>query len=98
MRLPAVLRGRTGRERREVLTAREAETARLIAGGLTNREIAGRLVLSVRTVESHVANAMAKLGFTSRAQLAAWVAEYGLLDNEAGPGTGISVPRGRKTP
>jgi len=98
MHLPAVLRGRTGRERRDVLTVREVETARLIAGGLTNREIAGQLVLSVRTVESHVANAMAKLGFTSRAQLAAWAAEYGLLDNEAGSGTGISVPHARKTP
>ena len=83
MHLPAVLRGRTGRERRDVLTAREVETARLIAGGLTNREIAGQLVLSVRTVESHAANAMAKLGFTTRAQLAAWAAEHGLLGPNA---------------
>ena len=83
MHLPAVLRSRAARERREVLTVREQETARLIAGGLTNREIASQLVLSVRTVESHAANAMAKLGFSTRAQLAAWAAEHGLLRREA---------------
>ena len=81
--LPAVLRGRAERVRSDVLTTREAETVRLIAGGLTNREIANQLVLSVRTVESHVANAMAKLGFTTRAQLAAWAAEHGLLGHQA---------------
>ena len=60
------------------LAARESKP--VIARGMTSREIADELVLSVRTVESHVANAMAKLGFTTRAQLAAWAAEQGLLD------------------
>jgi non-specific serine/threonine protein kinase len=58
------------------LSAREQEVAGLVSQGLTSREIADRLVLSSRTVESHVANAMAKLGFTTRSQLAAWAAEH----------------------
>jgi len=40
--------------------------------GLSNREIAERLVLSVRTIDTHVQRILAKLGFTSRAQIAAW--------------------------
>ncbi|EME22675.1 protein kinase/ LuxR family transcriptional regulator [Rhodococcus triatomae BKS 15-14] len=55
------------------LTKREHEVANLIAEGLTNKEIAARLVLSKRTVEGHVEHTLAKLGFTSRAQIAAWV-------------------------
>lgn len=57
----------------EPLTRREREIAELVASGLTNREIAGRLFLSVRTVETHVDRAMGKLGFHTRTQLAAWV-------------------------
>lgn len=56
------------------LTGREAEVAALVARGLTNREIAGRLYLSVRTVEVHVDHALTKLGFRTRTQLAAWAA------------------------
>lgn len=52
------------------LTAREREIARLAADGLSNKEIAERLVLSVRTVESHVYRACAKLGVTDRRALA----------------------------
>jgi non-specific serine/threonine protein kinase len=55
------------------LTRREAEVAGLVAQGLTNKEIATRLVLSQRTVEAHVEHALVKLGFRSRGQLAAWV-------------------------
>ena len=80
--LPAVLRRRPAREHVAVLTAREAEIAALIAQGLTNRQIADRHVVSVRTVETHVANALAKLGFTARSQLAAWAVERGLLESE----------------
>lgn len=58
------------------LTRRELEIAALVAGGLTNRAIAERLVVSPRTVDGHVQNALTKLGFTSRSQLAAWVAEH----------------------
>ncbi|MFD9890837.1 ATP-binding protein [Amycolatopsis sp. NPDC059027] len=54
------------------LTRREAEVAALIAQGLTNREIAGRLVIAQRTAEVHVQRILAKLGFTTRAQIAAW--------------------------
>jgi predicted ATPase/DNA-binding CsgD family transcriptional regulator len=56
------------------LTAREREVADLVARGMTNREIAGTLVISQRTAEGHVEHVLSKLGFTSRAQIAAWVA------------------------
>jgi non-specific serine/threonine protein kinase len=54
------------------LTPRELEVADMIVAGLTNREIAGRLVVSKRTVDSHVEHIMAKLAFNSRTQIAAW--------------------------
>lgn len=53
-------------ERKKDLTDRENEVLRLIALGYSNKEIAGRLELSVKTIEAHKANAMAKLGVTSR--------------------------------
>ena len=56
------------------LTRRENEIAALVAEGLTNREIAERLVVAQRTAEGHVASILDKLNFTSREQLAAWVA------------------------
>jgi DNA-binding NarL/FixJ family response regulator len=54
------------------LTQREWEIAELISGGLTHRAIAGRPVLSERTVEGHVRSALAKLQLTNRTELAAW--------------------------
>jgi len=60
------------------LTARERVVAALIAQGHSNREIAERLVVSERTVTTHVSNIFAKLGFTSRAQVATWAGEHGL--------------------
>jgi ATP/maltotriose-dependent transcriptional regulator MalT len=57
----------------EALTRREREIAGMVAAGLTNRDIAGRLFLSVRTVETHVDRALGKLGFHTRTQLAAWM-------------------------
>ena len=60
------------------LTRREREIAAMVATGLTNREIAGQLCLSVRTVEAHVDRILSKLGFRSRTQLAAWMHEEGL--------------------
>jgi predicted ATPase/DNA-binding NarL/FixJ family response regulator len=57
------------------LTAREREIAALIARGLSNRAIADELVISPATAARHVANIFTKLGFTSRAQLAAWAAQ-----------------------
>jgi DNA-binding CsgD family transcriptional regulator/tetratricopeptide (TPR) repeat protein len=56
------------------LSRRELEVAGLVAQGLSNRAIAGRLHLSERTAESHVKNICDKLGFSSRSQVAAWVA------------------------
>jgi DNA-binding NarL/FixJ family response regulator len=53
------------------LTTREREIATLVALGRTNREIADRLVVSVRTVEGHLYRAYAKLGVSDRDQLAA---------------------------
>ena len=47
--------------------------ARLVAGGRSNKEIAAELVISQRTAENHVEHILTKLGFTSRAQVAAWV-------------------------
>ncbi len=57
------------------LTARELEIAALIARGLSNRGIADELVISPATAARHVANIFSKLGFSSRAQLAAWAAQ-----------------------
>ena len=56
------------------LTAREREVAALIAQGLSNRDIAARLVISARTAETHVQHIMVKLGLTARTQIAAWTA------------------------
>ncbi|WP_307797337.1 LuxR C-terminal-related transcriptional regulator [Actinomadura barringtoniae] len=54
------------------LSKRELEVAGLVAEGLTNREIAERLVVAKRTVDSHIEHILAKLGFTSRTQIAVW--------------------------
>jgi non-specific serine/threonine protein kinase len=58
------------------LTTREQEIAMLLAQGLSNKAIAKTLVIAQRTAETHVANIMAKLGLTSRSQVAAWLAEH----------------------
>lgn len=55
------------------LTQRERDVAELIAVGASNKEIAAALVISPRTVEGHVEHILAKLGFTSRVQVASWV-------------------------
>jgi len=60
------------------LTEREREVVVLIASGLSNSEIADKLVLSKRTVEHHIANILSKLGFTNRAQIVRWAMENGL--------------------
>jgi len=57
------------------LTRRERDVAVLVAQGMSNRQIAARLVLTERTVEGHVENLLGKLGVHSRAAVAAWVAE-----------------------
>jgi DNA-binding CsgD family transcriptional regulator/Tfp pilus assembly protein PilF len=60
------------------LSRRELEVLDLVAQGLTNREIAGRLVLSEHTVNRHVANILRKLGLSSRAAAASLAGSYGL--------------------
>lgn len=60
--------------RPSALSARELEVATLVAQGLTNRQIADRLVISERTAQHHVQHILTKLGFTSRSQIAAWTA------------------------
>ncbi|MDP3891369.1 LuxR C-terminal-related transcriptional regulator [Nocardioides sp.] len=57
------------------LTRREREIAGLLAEGLTNKEIATRLVIAQRTAETHVEHILDKLGMTSRTQVASWVTE-----------------------
>ena len=57
------------------LSARELEVAGLVAEGLSNKAIASRLHLSVRTVESHVRHVLAKVGLDNRTQLATWARE-----------------------
>jgi DNA-binding CsgD family transcriptional regulator len=65
----------------EGLTQRERAVAALIARGKSNREIADALVVAPRTIETHVHSILSKLGFTSRAQIAVWAAEKGLLND-----------------
>ena len=62
------------------LTEREREVAVLIVQGKTNREIADSLVVSHRTVETHVRTILSKLGFTSRSRIAVWAVEVGLIN------------------
>jgi DNA-binding CsgD family transcriptional regulator len=59
---------------RGLLGKREAEVAHLVAEGLSNKQIGARLFISERTVGSHVRSILNKLGFNSRAQIAAWIA------------------------
>jgi predicted ATPase/DNA-binding CsgD family transcriptional regulator len=59
----------------ETLSERERKVALLVSQGLTNRQIAARLYVSVRTVETHVRNIRMALGLNTRAHLAAWTAE-----------------------
>jgi len=56
------------------LGKREADVARLVAEGLSNKQIGSRLFISERTVDSHVRSILNKLGFNSRAQIAGWIA------------------------
>jgi non-specific serine/threonine protein kinase len=69
------------------LTRREQEVAALVAQGLTNRQIAARLVVTERTAGTHLERIMNKLGAHSRAEVAAWAAEHRL----AGAGAGVAA-------
>ena len=62
------------------LTERQLKVVQLLARGMTNTEIAGHLVVSVRTVDSHVAAALDKLGARSRKEAVTRAADLGILD------------------
>jgi DNA-binding CsgD family transcriptional regulator len=72
--LPAPVEGAAGPG--GALTRKELEIAQLVSEGLTNREIADRLVISERTVDNHVQHILTKLDFHRRSQIAAWWAEH----------------------
>jgi DNA-binding CsgD family transcriptional regulator len=66
------------------LTARECEIAALVAAGRSNREIGAALFISERTVTTHITNILGKLGYATRAQIAAWAVETGIAGSDAG--------------
>jgi non-specific serine/threonine protein kinase len=69
-------------ETEDVLSQREREVAILVTSGLSNREIAQRLVVTNKTAEAHVAHILNKLGFTRRVQIATWGMRHGLVTPE----------------
>ncbi|MGV9382999.1 LuxR C-terminal-related transcriptional regulator [Nonomuraea sp. NPDC003707] len=73
------------------LGKREAEVARLVADGLSNKRIAARLFISEHTVDSHVRNILNKLGVNSRAQIAAWMAASGQADGRSSTASGSAA-------
>jgi DNA-binding NarL/FixJ family response regulator len=64
------------------LTARETEILRLVAKGLTAKQVAERLVLSHRTVQNHVQNTLRKLQLHNKVELTRWAIDQGLADDE----------------
>ena len=78
------LRELTAREQdREVslLSGRETEVVALVAQGLTNKEIAAKLIISENTARNHVSRILDKLGLTRRSEAATFAAQHGLLDD-----------------
>jgi non-specific serine/threonine protein kinase len=73
------VRAQKSRTKLDDLTVRQREVAALITQGRSNGEIADELVVSKRTVETHIANILSKLGFTNRAQIVRWAMEAGLV-------------------
>jgi NarL family two-component system response regulator LiaR len=76
------------------LTAREAEVVALIAQGLSNREIASQIYLSVNSIKSHIRAAYRKMGVTRRSQAVVWATRHGFVSSYGGPGRTVSAPRG----
>jgi non-specific serine/threonine protein kinase len=65
----------------DALSRREREIAIHVAQGSTNQQVADALIVSRRTVESHISHILAKLRLTTRAQIAVWAAQHGLLES-----------------
>jgi DNA-binding NarL/FixJ family response regulator len=83
-RVTAGFLGRDGKRESKsavALSERESAVLRLIASGYSNKEIAGRLTLSVKTVEAHKANAMRKLGLKGRIDIVKYAVLQGWLEN-----------------
>jgi HD-GYP domain-containing protein (c-di-GMP phosphodiesterase class II) len=78
--LEAAGRGRAQRVRPAGLTERQVEVLRLVARGLSNRDIAMQLVISTRTAEHHVQDVYGRIGSSTRAGAALFAMEHGLLD------------------
>jgi DNA-binding NarL/FixJ family response regulator len=89
-RAPTLLNGGVPGRRPESpsarLTYRECEVLDLVGLGLSNRQIAARLVITERTAETHVARVLRKLGLRSRTQAAVWAVRLGLGHGPPGPG------------
>jgi non-specific serine/threonine protein kinase len=77
-----------GAEEESPLTQRENQVAELVARGMSNKRIADHLVIAQRTAEGHVEHILTKLGFTSRAQIAAWVTQRDGRSGSTEPGQG----------
>lgn len=75
-----------------LLTRREQQVAELVAQGLTNRAIADRLFISVRTAQGHVEHVLTKLGFNSRTQIAAWAVSHAHEEESQGAARSIDRP------
>lgn len=86
LRIFGIAPGPADRKSPEALSRREKQVADLLAPGLTNSAIAQRLNLSPNTISSHVAHILSKLGFRSRAQVAAWVVEQRLATSGTAEG------------
>ncbi|WP_089302962.1 ATP-binding protein [Haloechinothrix alba] len=67
----------------DLMTKRERQIAELVARGFTNKDIAGRLVIAKRTVDTHIEHILSKFGFHSRNQIIAWMTEQQALDTGA---------------
>jgi DNA-binding CsgD family transcriptional regulator len=80
----------SGPAERRVLTPREEEVLRLVAEGLTNREIGGRLFISEKTASVHVSNVIAKLGASGRTEAVTLAHRRGLLTLR--PGGSVAAP------
>ena len=80
-----------------MLTARQREVAALVSEGCTNREIAARLGIDERSAEGHVERIRLRLGFRSRAQIAAWYAAERDRPETANWGSSTPDTRGWRT-